>query len=260
MAELGLGLLEARLGAQALRLQRRDLPLYESQVFQCCPHRRFLLLQLRRVLLGILNGAPAVLRPFPVAARLLLCEDERCLRAINLCLVGADLRLLDGDLRVDVLHARLGLLHRGLGLADGDRVIGRVDDHQQIALVHVLVVDDWQLDDAPGDLRRHRDDVGAHGAVTRPRCAHIRIPHRPPEHDGDRHDERGEQHRHHTPRSARCHAGKRVGGPGGLAIGASRVRFHPSFDFGHIGDFRHGGLTVLRSKRSTTGRSCKPQT
>ena len=50
--------------------------------------------------------APAVLRQLPVAARLLLCEDERCLRPINLSLVGADLCLLDSDLRVDVLHAR----------------------------------------------------------------------------------------------------------------------------------------------------------
>ena len=83
------------------------MPLHESQAVQCCPHCCRLLLQLRRVLLGILNGTPAVLRQCPVAARLLLCEDERCLRPINLSLVGADLCLLDSDLRVDVLHARL---------------------------------------------------------------------------------------------------------------------------------------------------------
>ena len=110
------------------------MPLHESQAVQCCPHCCRLLLQLRRVLLGILNGTPAVLRQFSVAARLLLCEDERSLRSINLCLilclVGADLCLLNSDLRVDVLYACLALLHRGLGLTDGNRVIGRVDDHQ----------------------------------------------------------------------------------------------------------------------------------
>ena len=35
LAELGFDLRDARLGAQALRIQRRDLSLHESQVFQC---------------------------------------------------------------------------------------------------------------------------------------------------------------------------------------------------------------------------------
>ena len=93
-------------------------------------------MQLRRELLGILNGAPAFLRQRLVARGLLLCEHERCLRLIQLCLAGADLCLLDSHLRVDVLHARLGLLHRRLGLTDGDLEVGRVDHHQQIALVN----------------------------------------------------------------------------------------------------------------------------
>ena len=171
--------------ASALRRCALSDAIWRERECDCCR----LLLQLRRVLLGILNGTPAVLRQLPVAVRLLLCEDERCLRPINLSLVGADLCLLDTDLRVDVLHARLALLHCGLGLTDGDRVIGRVDDHQQIALVHVLVVNDWQLDDASSNLRCHCDDVGANGAVARPRCAHICIPHRTPQQDGGRHDE-----------------------------------------------------------------------
>ena len=162
-----------RLGAQALRLQRLDLPLRLIEVFQRCLHRGFLLMQLGRVLLGILNSAPAVLRQLLVARSLLLREHQRGLRPIQLCLVGADLRLLNSDLRVDVLHARLRLLHRRLGLTDGDRVVGRVDHHQQIALANVSVVHDVQLDDAPRDLRRHRDDIGAHGGIARPRCAHI---------------------------------------------------------------------------------------
>jgi hypothetical protein len=60
-----------------------------------------LLIELRRRLLGILDSAPAVSRQGLEASGLLLCEDERCLRPINLCLVGADLCLLDSDLRLE---------------------------------------------------------------------------------------------------------------------------------------------------------------
>jgi hypothetical protein len=104
-----------------------------------------------------------------------------------------DLCLLDGHLCVDVLHVRLRLLHRRLGLTDCDPVVGRVDLHQQITLVNVFVVDGGQLDDAPRDLRRHRDDIGAHGGVTRPRRPHIDAPHRPTEKPGQRDRRQGDQ-------------------------------------------------------------------
>ena len=55
-------------------------------------------------------------------------------------------------LPLGVLRIDLGLLHGRLGEADGDLVVGRVDHHQQIALVHELVVGDRQLDDLPGDF------------------------------------------------------------------------------------------------------------
>jgi hypothetical protein len=64
---------------------------------------------LRRVLLGILNGTPAVLRQLPVAARLLLCEDERCLRPINLSLVGADWAGRPSGLRIGAPRFRFSL-------------------------------------------------------------------------------------------------------------------------------------------------------
>jgi len=54
--------LSIRLGAHALRIQRFDLPLRQIEVCARCPDRRSLLVQLRRELLGILIGAPAVLR------------------------------------------------------------------------------------------------------------------------------------------------------------------------------------------------------
>ena len=126
-------------------------------------------MQLGRVLLIILNSAPAVLRELLVAPRLLLREHERSLRPIKLCLVCADLRVLNSDLRVDVLHARLRLLHCCLGLTDGDRIVGGVDHHQEITLADVSVINDMQLDNAPRDLGRHRDDIGAHGGIASPR-------------------------------------------------------------------------------------------
>jgi hypothetical protein len=68
---------ETRLGTQALRFQRLDLPQRLIEVFLRRLRRRFLLMQLGRELLGILNGAPAVLRQFLVAVGLLLCKYER---------------------------------------------------------------------------------------------------------------------------------------------------------------------------------------
>ena len=225
LAKLGLGLLEVPHGAQMLCLQRRDLPLRERQVFQCRLHRRALLSQLRPIILGVLNGAPSVLRQLRVAIRLLLREDERRLRPINLCPVGLDLRHLDRDLRVDVLHARLGLVHGALGLADTDLVIGRINDHQQIALVHVFIVNDRQLDNVTGDLRRHGDDIGTNGAVTRPGRAHIGIPHRPPQQGRDRHDERGEQYRHDASFPLRRRGVSGSGNQAGPGSGCSAIVF-----------------------------------
>ena len=112
-------------------------------------------MQLGGVLLRILNAAKPIFRQGLIARRLLLCEHERRLRPIELRLVGVDLRLLDSDLRLHVLDARLRLLHRRLGLTDGDRVVGRVDRHQQIASANVFVIGDVQLDDAPRDFQRH---------------------------------------------------------------------------------------------------------
>ena len=60
LAELGFGLRNTRLGAHALRLQRLDLPLRQIEVCAVRSAPPLLLMQLRRELLGILNGAPAV--------------------------------------------------------------------------------------------------------------------------------------------------------------------------------------------------------
>jgi hypothetical protein len=136
---------------------------------------------------------PPFFRQGLVASCLLLCEYERGLAPIQLCLIGADLCLLDGHLCVDVLHVHLRLLHPRLGLTDCDPVVGRVDLHQQITLVNISVVDCGQLDDTPRHFRRHRDDIGAHGGVTRPRRLHTDAPHRPTEKPGQRDRRQGDQ-------------------------------------------------------------------
>jgi hypothetical protein len=79
-----------------------------------------------------------------------------------------------------------------------------VDQHQEIALVDKLVVDDRQLHDLAGDLRGDFHDVSADRAIARPRRAHVVLPRLPPGHrrnrdrrqrDEDRHDMDGRQDR-----------------------------------------------------------------
>src|SRR5262249_42927596 len=178
LTELGPGLRKGCLGTLPLSLERFDLPLRQIVVFPGTLYRGLLLVQLRRELLGILNAAITASRQNLIAYRLLLCENQHSLRLIQCRLTGVDLCLLDVELRIDVLYARLRLLHGRLSLADRDAVVDRVDDHQQVALVHELVVDDGQFDDAPGDLGRHRDDISPHGGIARPWCPHIDAPHR----------------------------------------------------------------------------------
>ena len=152
-------------------------------------------MQLRGHLLGLLDSTCAFLRQRLVAGSLLLREDQRCLGQIQLRRAGADLRLLHRYLSVDALHARLRLLHRCLGLIDGDRIVHRVDHRKQITLVNVFVVPDGHRDDPAGDLRRHRDHIGTHGRVARPRSPHIGFPHPPTEQPRERHRRQGEQER-----------------------------------------------------------------
>jgi hypothetical protein len=63
----------------------------------------------------------------------------------------------------------LGLVHCRLSEPHGNLIVRRVDCEQQVAFMHELIVSHGQLDDAVGDLRSHGDDIGAHGAVARPR-------------------------------------------------------------------------------------------
>jgi hypothetical protein len=102
------GLREARDCACALRLQRLDLPLCQLQVRLRTLKRGVLLVQLRGVALGVLNGArESRRRQLLVALRLLLCKHQRRLRLVDLCLIGVDLCLLHNELCIK-LHATPG--------------------------------------------------------------------------------------------------------------------------------------------------------
>ena len=186
LAELRSVLRQTSLGAHPLSLQRLNLPLRQIEVFHRSLYRGLLLAQLRSKLLGVLNAARAGVRQVLITGGLLLCKHQRCVRQSQLRLAGLDLGLLNRHLRLDRLHARPRLLNRGLSLTDRDRVVCRVDHHKQIALVHILVVDDRQLDNTPRNLRRHRDDQGAHGSVARPWRAHIDAPQSAAEKPGKR--------------------------------------------------------------------------
>ena len=124
---------------------------------------------------------------------------------------------------LDVLRIDLPLRHGRLGETDGDLEVGRVDDHQQVAFMHKLVVGDGQLDDIAGDLGSHRYDVDAHRAVARPRCPHIGVPHSPAERAGDRERDQSYQERKDSETTPRRLAVSRLGCPDGC--GSIRCRF-----------------------------------
>ncbi|MNY56303.1 hypothetical protein D3C86_1923690 [compost metagenome] len=66
-----------------------------------------------------------------------------------------------------------------------------VDLHQQVALLHQLVVAHRYLDHVTGHIGRHVDDIGAHAAVAGPGCVHVMDPEFPADHHGDGQDEQG---------------------------------------------------------------------
>ncbi len=143
-------------------------------------------------------------------------------------------------LGIRVVESRFRLRHRGLGDIDRDPVIGRVDLHQQIALVHHLIIDDGQLRDIAGDLRGDGHHVDAHAPVASPRRAHVGLPHGPGERARDRdHDQRGEKRQYaktppapwHGRRGGRGLCGRRHGrGEGSFA---SPTGFGSPLDRGH---------------------------
>ena len=84
LVALGVRLREVRVRGAALRLQDIDLPLRRAERCLRGLQRRFLLAQLRAVLLGVLHGAPAGLGQVLVARRLLLREHQAGLRLLDL--------------------------------------------------------------------------------------------------------------------------------------------------------------------------------
>jgi hypothetical protein len=177
---LGLGLLETRNGAAALRVERFDLPLRNRKDRLRRPEGRLLLVQLRSILLGVLRRAGTFLCQRLVTRRLLLREYEVRLRLLHLCLTGVDLRLLHRDLRIDVLDIGLRGRHLSLGLLDGDAVIALIDARDRVAGGDVLVIRHRHCRDVARHLRRHRKDArrdeGIIGRLEMPRVVPIEVP------------------------------------------------------------------------------------
>ena len=138
---------------------------------------------------------------FEIDARLVEVRERRLVSRFGggrLADIGLPLLLSDRDVAelqpprhfgVRVFGGRSRLLDRRLRLPDGDGIVPRVDQHQEIALVDELVVGDRQLHDLARHLRGDLHDIGADRAVARPWRAHVILPRLPAgeSRDGDRH-------------------------------------------------------------------------
>ena len=89
-----------------------------------------------------------------------------------------------------------------------------------------LVIDDRQLHDTAGDLRRDGDDVGAHRPVARPGRGHVGLPRGPDGDAGQRQPDQRHQHRHGVQPARRRQVGGGRRRPRGLA------RLRPYLNFG----------------------------
>ena len=114
-----------------------------------------------------------------VTLRLLLRENQRRLRLLQLGMAGVDLRLLDVELRVDVFDAGLGCRDLRIGLLERYAVIAVVDAGDHVAVGNVLVVGDRELRDVTRHFRGDGDlpggDEGVVGRLKMPGVVQIDI-------------------------------------------------------------------------------------
>ncbi len=157
LVALRLRLREVRLGAFALRLEGFDLPLRDAHRGVRALQRRLRLVELRIILLRVLDGAGAFFRQLLVTRLLLLGEHQPRPRLILLRPARLDLRALHGDLRIDVADAGRGDADLGLRLFDGDAVVARVDAADRGAGQDMLVVGDRNFGHIARNLRRNGD-------------------------------------------------------------------------------------------------------
>ncbi|MCY1176958.1 hypothetical protein D9M73_172460 [compost metagenome] len=96
---------------------------------------------------------------------------------------------------VDLAHlpGRLARCHQTLCLFHCETVVLGVDLHQQVALLHLLVVAHRHVHHHAGDVGGDVDDVGAHAAVAGPRGIHVVHPEGAPEQGGAGEDDQGRQ-------------------------------------------------------------------
>ncbi len=177
---LRFGLRQAGDGAGALGPQRLDLPLRQLEGRLRTLDCGLLLIQLRGVLLGVLDAARELcLRQILIARRLLLCEHQRRLLLAQLRLVRVDLGLLHGQLRINVFDVglRSGHLRYSLGKCRAISTIVDASDH--ITSVDMLIVSNRDRRDVTrhfgGDGELARRYIGVVGGLEMKRIVPIKI-------------------------------------------------------------------------------------
>jgi hypothetical protein len=157
---LRFGLGQACDSAGVLRLQAFDLSLRQLERRLGAIDSGLLLLQLRRVLLGILNSAGDRVRQVLISVRLLLREHQRRLLLAQLRLVRGDLGLLNSQLRIDVFDVGLRSSHLRFSLSKCCTISAIVDASDHISSIDMLIVSNRDR----RDVTRH---LGGDGELAR---------------------------------------------------------------------------------------------
>ena len=105
-------------------------------------------------------------------------------------------RMGAGQIALGLIEIDLAARHARLGLFECIDKAALIDLEQWLPFGHLLVVVNEDLADQAGDVGRHRDDVGAHAAVARPRLEHVIAPELPADGDRGGNDDQGDQHSH----------------------------------------------------------------
>ena len=173
----GAGAAQCRLGLVALGVQHIELSGRRLDgalvVLQCGLFGEQVGLGLLRALHGRVTALGKLLKP----GIFLPCKRQIGLGRRYIGARLRDDRFLQRDLGVDVADIGLGRVDVGLGFRDRSGVVARIDPHQHLAGLDMLVVGDEQLVHITGDLRRDHGHVGRRiGIVGRFEPAQRRVP------------------------------------------------------------------------------------
>ena len=173
----GAGAAQCRLGLVALGVQHIELSGRRLDgalvVLQCGLFGEQVGLGLLRALHGRVTALGKLLKP----GIFLPCKRQIGLGRRYIGARLRDNRFLQRDLGVDVADIGLGRVDVGLGFRDRSGVVARIDPHQHLAGLDMLVVGDEQLVHITGDLRRDHGHVGSRiGIIGRFEPAQCRVP------------------------------------------------------------------------------------